>query len=104
MSRRITRDLVDKRIDQELDRIITERVNWKGERKLTADYQRLIAAEARALVKEAFDGALSSEVSRAIREQVGNSMPGIIEMARKEIKKDLRQLLREEMANILLSK
>lgn len=90
LSRRITHDLVGKRIDQELDRIVTERINWKGERKLTAEYQRLVAAEARGLAKEAFGAALSGEVSDAIREQVRNSMPGVITMAREEIRKDLR--------------
>lgn len=104
LNRRITRALVEKRCDQELDNIITDRINWRGERKLTAEYQQLITTETRAQVRAAFGEELNKEVRDLIREEVRNNMPSIMTQVRKEVQGDIRGLLRNELATLLLSK
>lgn len=100
---RITNDQVKKHVDKCLEDLIKEKTGWNTHR-LAEPFMRMIEDEARRAVHDAFSDKVGSMIIHQIVQETNRMIPQITATVTHDLKANLREIMKETMVELLLTK
>ena len=103
LTRRVTNEQVQAHVDRCVEALVKEKTGFSTS-KLAAPFAALIHAEAKAAVSEAFGNGVSQMIRQLLAQELNNQMPGIMQKVTTELRLNLKQIMKDQLVEILLTK
>jgi len=103
LARRVTNEQVQAHVDRCVEQLVKEKTGFNTA-KLPQPFVGLIHAEAKQAVAEAFGNGVSQMVRAQIAQEVNTMMPGIMQKVTAELKINLKQIMKDQLVEILLTR
>lgn len=103
LTRRITNEQVQAHVDRCVAHLVQERTGFNAS-KLAAPFASLIHNQAKLAVSEAFDTSARQLMRDQISKEVAVLMPGIVKNITAELKLNLKELMKDQLVELLLTK
>lgn len=103
LTRRVTNEQVQDHVDRCVEALVKEKTGFSTS-KLAAPFAALIHAEAKAAVAEAFGNGVSQMIRQLLAQELLNQMPSIMQKVTAELKLNLKELMKDQLVEILLTK
>jgi len=103
LARRVTNEQVQAHVDRCVEQLVKEKTGFNTA-KLAQPFVGLIHAEAKQAVAEAFGNGVSQMVRAQIAQEVNTMMPGIMQKVTAELKINLKQIMKDQLVEILLTR
>lgn len=101
MSRKVTRELVEKRVGELMERLLTEQVGW-NQRKLAPQLQAMIESGIRNASEQLFQDRTGQKVMEAVRIEARRQMEVTAKELASTMKGEIRAMIREEIRGMLV--
>jgi hypothetical protein len=103
VARRVTNEQVQVHVDRCIAHLVQEKTGYNTA-KLAEPFVGVIHAEARRAVNEAFGNGVSQTIRQLLAKELTDQMPVIIKEVTKELKQNLRDIMRDQLVELLLTK
>lgn len=103
MNRKVTRELVEKRVGELMERLLTDKVGW-NQRKLAPGLQALVDTSIRAASEELFKDKTGLKVMEAVRIEARRQMEQTAHDMAATMRSEIRKMIRDEIRNMLAGK
>jgi hypothetical protein len=103
LTRRVTNEQVQAHVDRCIAHLVQEKTGFNTA-KLAAPFASLIHKEAKLAVSEAFDMSMRQIMRDQISQEVAVLMPSIMKKITAELKLNLKELMKDQLVEILLTK
>jgi hypothetical protein len=103
MSRKVTKELVEKRVGELMDHLLTENVGW-NKRKLAPQLEALVKTCVREASDELFKDKTGQQVMDAVRIEARRQMEVSARDLANTMRQEIRGMIREEIRVMLGSK
>lgn len=100
MSRKVTRELVEKRVGEIMERLLTEQVGW-NQRKLAPQLQAMIEGSVRTASEQLFQDKTGQKVMEAVRIEARRQMEQSARDMAATMRQEIRTMIREEIRGML---
>lgn len=100
MSRKVTKELVEKRVGEVMEALLIQRVGW-NERKLAPQLQALVNASVREASEELFKDKTGQKVMEAVRAEARQQMEARAREMATTMQQEIRKMIREEIRGLL---
>jgi hypothetical protein len=103
MNRKVTRELVEKRVGELMERLLTEQVGW-NQRKLAPQLQAMIEASVRSASDQLFQDKTGQRIMEAVRVEARRQVETTARDLASTMKTEIRAMIREEIRSMLAGK
>lgn len=103
MSRKITRELVEKRVGELMESLLTEQVGW-NQRRLAPQLQAMIESGVRTASEQLFQDKTGQKVMELVRIEARRQMETSARDLAATMRAEIRTMIREEIRAMLLGK
>ncbi len=100
LNRKVTRELVDKRVGELMERLLTEQVGW-NQRKLAPQLQAMIESSVRSASDQLFQEKTGQRVMEAVRMEAQRQMEKSARDLAATMRQEIRTMIREEIRSML---
>lgn len=101
MSRKVTRELVEKRVGEIMEKLLTEQVGW-NQRKLAPQLQAMIEGSVRTASEQLFQDKTGQKVMELVRIEARRQMEVTAKDLASTMKAEIRAIIREEIRSMLM--
>jgi hypothetical protein len=103
VARRVTNEQVHAHVDRCVAELVKQTTGYNTA-KLAEPFAGIIHAEARHAVAEAFSANVNKKINQLIAQEIAAQMPAILKQVTAELKQNLRELMRDQLVELLLTK
>lgn len=103
MSRKVTRELVEKRVGELMESLLTEQVGW-NQRRLAPQLQVMIEGSVRTASEQLFQEKTGQKVMELVRIEARRQMEATARELAATMKAEIRAMIREEIRTMLVGK
>lgn len=100
ISRKVTRDLVEKRVGELMERLLTEQVGW-NQRRLAPQLQAMVEAGVRTASEQLFQDRTGQKVMELVRMEARRQMETTSREMADTMRVEIRQMIRQEIRSML---
>jgi hypothetical protein len=103
ISRRVTRELVEKRVGELMESLLTEQVGW-NQRSLAPGLQAMVESSVRSASEQLFQEKTGQKVMELVRTEARRQMETSARDLAATMKTEIRSMIREEIRGMLMGK
>ena len=103
MNRKVTRELVEKRVGELMESLLTEQVGW-NQRRLAPRLQVMIEGSVRTASEQLFQDKTGQKVMELVRIEARRQMETTARELAATMKAEIRSMIREEIRTMLVGK
>lgn len=103
LARRVTNEQVQAHVDRCVELLVKEKTGFNTA-KLAEPFVSVIHAEAKRAVSEAFGNGVSQMIRQLLAQMIADQMPAIMQKVTMELKQNLREIMKDQLMELLLTK
>lgn len=103
VARRVTNEQVQTHVDRCVSELVKQTTGYNTT-KLAEPFAGIIHAEAKRVVSEAFGNGVSQMIRQLLAAELNSQMPMILQKVTMEFKQNLRELMKDQLVELLLTK
>lgn len=103
LSRKVTRSLVENRVGELMERLLTEQVGW-NQRKLAPALQTMVETGVRTASEQIFNDVKNRKIMEAVRIEAVRQVERTASDLAESLRKEIRVIIRDEIRTMLVGK